>query len=410
MSAAERKKSVYGVSQINAYIRNMLAQDFLLRDVLVRGEVSNCTYHSSGHIYFTLKDEKAAIACVMFAGSRKGLSFRLQEGQQVVVSGSVEVFERDGKYQLYAKRIFSDGAGTLSEKFERLKRTLEERGMFDPCYKRPLPRFIRTLGVVTAPTGAAIRDIINIAGRRNPYVQIILYPALVQGEHAAESIVRGIHALEALPVDVIIAGRGGGTLEDLWAFNEEIVAQAFFDCTVPIVSAVGHETDVALSDYVADLRAPTPSAAAELAVYDVSLFLQGLEDTRERLASHMRKRLQSERLLAQNYRLSLYAKSPEHMLREKRMRAAQAEDRLLSGIKELVTRRRHRLSLLTARLEGGSPLRKLSGGYAYVSHIKEGRALPVKSVTDVAEGELVRIQVPDGGMDARIERTERDAG
>ena len=263
MSAAERKKSVYGVSQINAYIRNMLAQDFLLRDVLVRGEVSNCTYHSSGHIYFTLKDEKAAIACVMFAGSRKGLSFRLQEGQQVVVSGSVEVFERDGKYQLYAKRIFSDGAGTLSEKFERLKRTLEERGMFDPCYKRPLPRFIRTLGVVTAPTGAAIRDIINIAGRRNPYVQIILYPALVQGEHAAESIVRGIHALEALPVDVIIAGRGGGTLEDLWAFNDEQLARAIAASEIPVVSAVGHERDHSISDFVADYAAATPTAAAE---------------------------------------------------------------------------------------------------------------------------------------------------
>ncbi len=246
--------NVYTVAQVNSYIKNMFVQDYMLQSIFVKGEISNCKYHSSGHIYFTLKDEKGIIACVMFAGSRAGLSFRLEEGQQVVVGGTIDVYERDGKYQLYAKQITLDGAGLLYEKFDRLKRELEEMGMFALEYKQPIPRFIKTLGVVTAPTGAAVRDIINIATRRNPYVQIILYPALVQGEQAPASIVNGIHALERLGVDVMIVGRGGGSIEDLWAFNEEIVAQAVFDCCVPIVSAVGHETDTTIIDFVADLR------------------------------------------------------------------------------------------------------------------------------------------------------------
>ena len=213
-------RNVYTVAQINSYIKNMFAEDYMLRSVFVKGEISNCKYHSSGHIYFTLKDEKGILACIMFAGSRAGLSFQLEEGQQVVVGGTIDVYERDGKYQLYAKQITLDGAGLLYEKFDRLKRQLEEMGMFAPEYKQPIPRYVRTLGVVTAPTGAAVRDIINIATRRNPYVQIILYPAIVQGEHAPASIVNGIRALERLGVDVMIVGRGGGSIEDLWAFNE----------------------------------------------------------------------------------------------------------------------------------------------------------------------------------------------
>lgn len=272
-------KHIYTVGQVNSYIKNIFTQDFLLQSILVKGEVSNCKYHSAGHIYFTLKDERGAIACMMFAGNRGGLKFHMQEGQQVVVSGNVGVYERDGKYQLYAREITLDGAGLLYERFEQLKRKLRERGLFAPEYKRPIPRFIRRLGVVTAPTGAAVRDIMNIAARRNPYVQIILYPAIVQGDQAPASIVNGIRALEALGVDVMIVGRGGGSIEDLWAFNEEIVAQAIFDCSVPVISAVGHETDTTIADYVADLRAPTPSAAAELAVYDYGLLQAQLDET-----------------------------------------------------------------------------------------------------------------------------------
>ena len=263
--------NVYTVSQVNNYIKNMFTQDFMLNRIAVQGEVSNCKYHSSGHLYFSLKDGGGAIACVMFAGQRKGLAFSMKNGDRVVVNGSVSVYERDGRYQLYAREIRLEGEGALYEQFLALKRQLEEMGMFAPEYKRPIPSYIRRLGVVTAPTGAAIQDIRNIAGRRNPYVQIILYPALVQGEGAASSIVRGIEALDELGVDVIIVGRGGGSMEDLWAFNEEPVARAIFQCRTPVISAVGHETDVTIADFAADLRAPTPSAAAELAVFDIRI-------------------------------------------------------------------------------------------------------------------------------------------
>ena len=281
-------QNIYTVAQINTYIKNMFTQDYLLQFVHVQGEVSNCKYHSSGHIYFTLKDKKGTLSCVMFAGNRKGLDFTMTEGQQVIVEGSIDIYERDGKYQLYARKIKKDGAGALFEQFERLKQELLERGLFAKEYKQPIPKYIRTLGVVTASTGAAIRDIINITKRRNPYVQIILYPAIVQGDAAPASIVQGIRALEQLGVDVMIVGRGGGSLEDLWAFNTELVAQAVFDCSVPIISAVGHETDTTIIDFVSDLRAPTPSAAAELAVFDVSHFMEQLNGMQTQLQEGMR--------------------------------------------------------------------------------------------------------------------------
>ena len=230
--------NAYTVTQLNAYIKNMFTQDYLLQRLFVKGEVSNCKYHSSGHIYFTLKDSKGTINCVMFAGNRAGLSFRLTEGQQVIAGGMVDVYERDGKYQLYAKQILLDGNGALYEKFEQLKRELAETGMFALEYKRAIPKYIKTLGVVTADTGAAVRDIIQITRRRNPYVQVILYPAIVQGEAAVPSIVRGIRALEQLGVDVMIVGRGGGSIEDLWAFNEREVAEAVFSCSVRVTKRI----------------------------------------------------------------------------------------------------------------------------------------------------------------------------
>ena len=258
---------VYTVGQVNSYIKNMFAEDFALRSISIKGEISNCKYHSSGHIYFSLKDKNAVIACVMFKSNTKGLDFRLTEGQSVVATGTVSVYERDGKYQLYAEKITSDGAGDLHKKFEELKKELEEMGMFAPEYKKPIPKYAMNIGIVTAATGAAIQDIINISTRRNPYVQLNLYPSLVQGASAAPDIVNGIRCLDNMGMDVIIVGRGGGSIEDLWAFNEEIVARAVFECNTPVISAVGHETDTTIIDYVADRRAPTPSAAAELAVF-----------------------------------------------------------------------------------------------------------------------------------------------
>ena len=289
-------RNVYTVRQVNAYIKNMFTQDFMLNRIYVKGEVSNCKYHTSGHIYFSLKDESGTIACIMFAGQRNGLGFRMQDGQQVIVLGSVTTYERDGKYQLYAREIILDGAGLLHERFEALKKELGEMGMFAAEYKQPIPKYAKRIGIVTAPTGAAIRDIMNISARRNPYVQLVLYPALVQGEGAAESIVKGISMLETQSVDVIIVGRGGGSIEDLWAFNEEIVARAIFHCTVPIISAVGHETDTTIADYVADLRAPTPSAAAELAVFEYREVEEAMESMKLRLKKGMFQKLQVGRM------------------------------------------------------------------------------------------------------------------
>ena len=284
-------RNVYTVKQVNSYIKNMFTQDFMLNRIYVKGEVSNCKYHTSGHIYFSLKDESGTIACVMFAGQRGGLSFHMREGQQIIVLGSVNVYERTGSYQLYAQEIRLDGEGTLYEKYQMLKQELEEMGMFAPEYKKAIPRYAKRIGVVTAPTGAAVRDIMNISARRNPYVQLLLYPAQVQGEGAKESIVRGIRMLETKNVDVIIVGRGGGSIEDLWAFNEEIVARAIFDCPIPVISAVGHETDTTIADYVADLRAPTPSAAAELAVFDIQDFYGNIGQYRIQMNRLMKAKL-----------------------------------------------------------------------------------------------------------------------
>lgn len=371
----------------------------MLQSIFVRGEVSNCKYHSSGHIYFTLKDSKGTIACVMFAGSRNGLTFTLREGMQVVVGGTVDVYERDGKYQLYAKQILQEGSGFLYEKFEELKRELEERGMFAAQYKRPVPKYIRTLGVVTAPTGAAVRDIINVATRRNPHIRIILYPAIVQGEAAAASIVNGIRALECQGVDVMIVGRGGGSMEDLWAFNEEIVAQAVFDCEVPIISAVGHETDTTIIDYVADLRAPTPSAAAELAVYDYEQTLLTLGGYADKLHTLMQKKIAEKRSEAENKYLRLKLLSPESRIREKRTRAMQLEESMTRAMEEKLLKRKHRLALFIEQFKGLSPLNKLNQGYSYVED-KEGKAL--KRIEQVQTGDTLTIHVSDGKVLAKV--------
>lgn len=370
-----------------------------MQALFVKGEVSNCKYHSSGHIYFTLKDSKGTISCVMFAGNRSGLAFRLAEGQQVVVGGTVDVYERDGKYQLYAKQIVLDGAGLLYEKYEQLKRELAELGMFAPEYKQPIPRFIKTLGVVTADTGAAVRDIIQIATRRNPYVQIILYPAIVQGEAAAESIIRGIRALEAMQVDVMIVGRGGGSIEDLWAFNEKAVAQAVFDCSVPIISAVGHETDTTIIDYVSDLRAPTPSAAAELAVTDVKEIDNMLTEYENTLQMQLQRVLRAKRERCRYYEMQLKYLSPESRIRERKMRSMQLEERLLEKMQTLLRKKRHELALYIEKMKGLSPLEKLNSGFSYVED-SEGRN--IRSVSQVEAGQELSIRVRDGVIATKV--------
>lgn len=397
-------RNVYTVAQVNSYIKNMFSQDFMLQNIYVKGEVSNCKYHSSGHIYFTIKDAKGTIACVMFAGNRSGLKFRMEEGQQVVVGGSVEVYERDGKYQLYAREIILDGAGYLYEKFERLKKELAQRGLFAPEYKQPVPKYIRTLGVVTAPTGAAVQDIINITRRRNPYVRIILYPAIVQGEQAAASIIQGIHALEQLGVDVMIVGRGGGSIEDLWAFNEEAVAQAVFDCSVPIISAVGHETDTTIIDFVSDLRAPTPSAAAELAVYDVRQLEAVLGSCKGDLTRRMLNRLDRERARVKQAQTKLQYLSPASQIREKRTLAMRLEEQLSSLMQRHIREKRYLLGLYTEKLKGLSPLDKLNQGFSYVSD-ENGKT--VSDVDHVRVGDRLSIHVKNGRIDAQVTDKEK---
>ena len=324
-------KRVYSVGQVNRYVKNMFLQDFVLKKVYVKGEVSNCKYHPSGHIYFSLKDETGVLSCVMFAGHRRGLAFRMKDGDQVVVGGAVDVLREGRTLSALCKEITQEGEGVLYERFLALKRELEEMGMFAQEYKQPIPEFIRRLGVVTAPAGAAIQDIRNISLRRNPYVQIILYPALVQGEGAADSIVKGIRMLDEAGVDVMIVGRGGGSIEDLWAFNEEKVARAIFDCRTPVISAVGHETDFTIADFVADLRAPTPSAAAELAVAQYGKLVENTASFRERLNRGMNAKLNLERLRLDQLQMRFQYLSPESRLRERRQLLLDYEDASETG-------------------------------------------------------------------------------
>ena len=398
---------VYSVAQVNSYIKNMFAQDFLLRRLSVKGEVSNCKYHSSGHIYFTLKDGGGTLQAVMFASQRRGLNFKLAEGQQVVVKGTVDVYERDGKYQLYASEIELSGRGDLYLRFEKLLKELEEMGMFDPQYKRPIPRFAKTVGIVTAPTGAAIRDIMNISHRRNPYVQLILYPALVQGDGAKDSIVKGIRTLDAMGLDVLIVGRGGGSIEDLWAFNEEEVARAIFACNTPVISAVGHETDVTIADYAADLRAPTPSAAAELAVYEYSEVKEQILNCESLLRRAINQKLLNERVHLEHSRLKLQTLHPRQKLNEKRQRTVDAENTLRSLMERHLTKEKHRLALCAERMKGLSPLEKLSQGYSYVCN---AQGQNIKKTDQVREGDLLQIYVTDGQIETYVTDTVKLEG
>ena len=397
-------RNVYTVKQVNSYIKNMFSQDFMLNRFFVNGEVSNCKYHTSGHIYFSLKDESGTIACVMFAGQRGGLSFHMREGQQIIVLGSVNVYERTGSYQLYAQEIRLDGEGTLYEKYQMLKQELEEMGMFAPEYKKAIPRYAKRIGVVTAPTGAAVRDIMNISARRNPYVQLLLYPAQVQGEGAKESIVRGIRMLETKNVDVIIVGRGGGSIEDLWAFNDECVARAIFDCQVPVISAVGHETDVTIADYVADLRAPTPSAAAELAVWDYRQLQGYLDECRLRMNRSMTGTIRINRLRLKELDVRLSYLHPRHKLQDQQQRLIELEEELRTLMRDRVKEARHRLAIQIEKLNGLSPVRKLNQGFAYVEEADGG---VVKSIRQVEMGDELTVYVTDGLIRTSVKAVQK---
>jgi len=393
----------YTVYQITNYIKNMFSQDFVLRTVKVTGEISNCKYSSTGHIYFTLKDSRATLSCIMFASDASKLNTRLENGLEIEAEGRIDVFERDGVYQLYVKKVTQSGEGALYERFMALKAELEERGMFAPEYKRPIPKYIKTLGVVTAATGAAVRDIIQIASRRNPYVQIILYPSLVQGDGAAASIVSGIHALEAIGVDVMIVGRGGGSIEDLWAFNEEIVAEAIFNSEIPVISAVGHETDFTIADFVSDLRAPTPSAAAELAVFEVERLFETFEYYNQELTKGVNKCIQNNRNKANALKLQLSYLSPENQIRTKRTFAISLEEKLNTLMRTVINKKKHELDMYISSLKGLSPLDKLSLGYSVALDENKKK---IKSINDVNVSDHINLYVKDGYIKAVVEEVD----
>lgn len=390
---------VYSVSAINQYIKNMFSKEYALSVVFVKGEISNCKYHSSGHIYFTLKDSASALGCVMFAGDRRGLDFRLSDGQAVIIGGTISVYERDGRYQLYAKKITLAGEGALYERYEQLKKKLEQKGYFDEAHKKKIPSYVKRVGIVTADTGAAIQDIRNISARRNPYVQLVLYPAKVQGEGASDTIVKGIQTLDQAGVDVIIVGRGGGSIEDLWAFNEENTAQAIYECSTPVISAVGHETDTTIADYVADLRAPTPSAAAELAVYDVRLVLETLYGCKDRLIRAMFDRLDDARQELAFRERQLKVLNPSQQVLQRRQYVADMEDKLTGLMNRLLEDKKYRLQLLAGRLDGMSPLKRLESGFAYFSDLEGNR---IESVKKLAPGDQVDITLADGRVRAEV--------
>lgn len=388
------------VSQINRYIANLFKQDYTLSGIQVKGEISGCKYHYSGHIYFTLKDAGAAISCVMFSSQRKGLDFTLEDGQSVIVTGQISVFERDGRYQLYARSIVQDGVGRLYEEYEKLKKRLLAEGLFDEQRKKPIPKYASKIGVVTAETGAVIQDICNVTYRRNPYVQLYLYPAKVQGEGAAQTVINGIHYFEQTDVDTIIIGRGGGSVEDLWCFNDEALARVIADCTKPIISAVGHETDTTISDYAADLRAPTPSAAAELAVYSWREMEIGLREYRNDLRQAMHQILKVRKLELQKYMVLLQHVSPEDILRQKRLVLADSQERLQRLMEKRLTEAKHRLALYAEEMKGLSPLQKLQSGYTYTA---DEAGNHIDSVQSLEKGQHLTLTFADGQADVTVD-------
>lgn len=397
-------KNIYTVTQVNGYIKRMFSEDYALNNIMVKGELSNCKYHSSGHIYFTLKDAGAVLSGVMFLGNQKnGLKFRLKEGLKVVVNGSINIYERDGKYQIYAKEITLDGEGDLYREFERLKRELEEMGMFSSQYKKSVPKYVKSVGIVTAATGAAIQDICNIAKRRNPYVQLYLYSAKVQGEGSALSVADGIRALDSMNPDVIIVGRGGGSIEDLWSFNTEEVARAIFYCNTPVISAVGHETDTTIADFVADMRAPTPSAAAELAIFDIREVLSYIADFENRLYKYLCADFDYKKNIYEKLSLRLEHKNPENVINNKFQELDYIKERMQLILKRRLSEDEREFSILCERLNGLSPLNKLGKGYGFVT---DNNKKPVLNIDDIKNGDNISIRIPDGRISAVVENIE----
>lgn len=387
------------VEELNLYIKNKVQNDEFLNNVYVKGEISNCKLHYSGHIYFTLKDEKSLIKCVMFRGYASRLNFTPKDGMKVLVFGTVAVYERDGVYQIYAKAMKQDGIGTLYEAYEKLKKQLEAEGLFAPEHKKRIPMYSKTIGVLTASTGAVIRDIINVSTRRNPNVHIRLLPVPVQGKDAAPEIVKGIERMNNEHLaDVIILGRGGGSLEDLWPFNEEIVARAIYNSEIPIISAVGHETDFSISDFVADLRAPTPSAAAELAVPNIDDVIYTLDTYENRFKVDLKKKVQVMNLRYEKCMTRRVFKEPLQKINEREMNLDVKVKELVTNIKNKMNKFNLELVKNASKLDSLSPLKTLSRGYSITE--KDGKI--VKKAENLKKDDKVSMRFTDGSVEAKV--------
>ncbi len=388
------------VTDLNKYIKGRIDNDEMLNNVLVKGEISNFKNHYTGHMYFTLKDENSLIKCVMFKTYTTHLSFMPKDGMKVIILGGVSVFERDGVYQIYAKAMKEDGLGNLYVAYEELKNKLSNEGLFDEKYKKPIPFMPKTIGVLTSNTGAVIRDIINVSTRRNPNVNIRLYPVPVQGSGAGEKIAEGIEFMNKNKLaDVLIIGRGGGSIEDLWPFNEEIVARAMFNSEIPIISAVGHETDFTIADFVADLRAPTPSAAAELAVANIDDVRETLKTYNNRYKVSLKKKIELMKMSYEKCMTRQAFKNPTQKINEQYMLIDMKVKSLQNGILLKIKEDKTKFVKEVAKLDALSPLKTLTRGYSIISK-QDGRI--AKEVKDLSQGEKVSIRLSDGSVDAQV--------
>lgn len=395
------ENNVLTVTELNLYIKNIFESNPFLNRVTIKGEISNFKRHSSGHLYMSLKDETGVIRAVMFRSAASKLTFLPENGAKVVAVGRVSVYERDGQYQIYLESMQPDGMGELHIRFEKLKQKLNAEGLFDAKYKKPLPKYPKKIGVVTAPTGAAVRDIINVLSRRFKYSDIVLYPVLVQGENAAQDIVSAIEFFnEHKYADVLIVGRGGGSIEDLWAFNEEIVARAIFKSEIPIVSAVGHEIDFTISDFVSDLRAPTPSAAAELVVPDEKELADKFGNVYRRLSSCAARIIESKKLMLKYYADKQTLKNPVYGINEKRMYLDSISKDFESEVLNILSEKKQNLGVLASKLDGLSPLGTISRGFSLAFN-KDGKL--IKKVTDVKSGDKIDLRVSDGRVRATVD-------
>ncbi len=402
------ERKVLSVSNVNAYIKRVFEQDYVLKNLLVQGEISNYKKHSSGHLYFTLKDGSSAIACVMFRSYVASLAMTPANGMKVVVKGSVSVYERSGQYQIYVTAMREEGIGILYQKFEELKKKLGEEGLFDQDRKKPLPVYPRKVGIVTSDTGAAIRDIVNVAKRRNPYIQLILYPSLVQGEGAREMIAKGIRYFNSREdIDVLLIGRGGGSIEDLWPFNEELVAMAIAESSIPVVSAVGHETDFTIADFVSDLRAPTPSAGAEVIVPSYADIMERLDQRRFKLDQLIRRHLAGEKSKLELLTAKLEHMNPVKKYERQYQYIADLKDRLDVLVGLHIKRQRYKLDILSERLAGMSPYAKIKGGFAYVTDSEHKK---IEGAANLSKGDALRLFFHDGEALAKVEHIDLEKG